>query len=223
MSTHKGGPVLMRRVRIAAVQQALTTVSPRPEELIMVVSPDKINSFLVGNNGESEILEIRPPKELLKNEEILSADEVLSVISNVIIEREIIFRDKQISEKSQRNIETYIRKNSVENIDIRLLEEEILGFINSAIRTESKSSKSEDELKTQYFLKQNAVMVASVNQLAISPIGYLHLEKLNFSPKGVTRGELIDSIPLAPGEEIHVTHKTWSNHSEDFEKLLRAS
>ncbi len=53
-----------------------------------------------------------------------------------------------------------------------------------------------------------------------SPIGYLHLERLNYSPDGIEHGELVYSLPLAPGEEVALVHKEWANTSEEFTKLV---
>jgi len=52
------------------------------------------------------------------------------------------------------------------------------------------------------------------------PAGYLHLEKLGFTPAGIERGELIHSVPLSPGEEVNISHREWSQTSEEFEKIV---
>jgi hypothetical protein len=51
-------------------------------------------------------------------------------------------------------------------------------------------------------------------------VGYLHLERIGFTPAGIERGELIYSLPLAPGEEVNIAHKEWSNTSEEFDKIV---
>src|SRR5438105_10506810 len=56
--------------------------------------------------------------------------------------------------------------------------------------------------------------------MQVIPVGLLHLERLNFTPAGIERGELIHSVPLAPAETINITHKEWSNTSEEFEKIV---
>lgn len=67
-------------------------------------------------------------------------------------------------------------------------------------------------------LAQN--VVAAMKQYpAIEPVGLLHLERLNFVPAGIERGELEYSVPLSPGEEVNISHKEWSNTSEEFSKL----
>lgn len=57
-------------------------------------------------------------------------------------------------------------------------------------------------------------------RLQIEPVGMLHLERLSFIPAGIERGELKYSVPLAPGEEVNITHKEWSNTSEEFERIV---
>ena len=52
------------------------------------------------------------------------------------------------------------------------------------------------------------------------PIGMMHLERLNFIPAGIERGELMSSVPLSPGEEVNISHKEWSNTSEEFDRIV---
>jgi len=54
----------------------------------------------------------------------------------------------------------------------------------------------------------------------LSPIGYLHLERLSHAPAGIEHGELLYSLPLAPGERVAIVHKEWSNTEEEFHKLV---
>jgi Type II secretion system (T2SS), protein G len=56
--------------------------------------------------------------------------------------------------------------------------------------------------------------------MAVEPIGLLHLERLNFVPAGIERGELVHSVPLSPGEEVNISHKEWSHTSEEFSKIV---
>jgi hypothetical protein len=64
---------------------------------------------------------------------------------------------------------------------------------------------------------------APEHRIALSdpqPIGYLHLERLSYVPAGVEHGELVHSIPLAPGEFVSIVHKEWSLIEEEFSKLI---
>ena len=45
-------------------------------------------------------------------------------------------------------------------------------------------------------------------RLEIEPVGYLHLERIGFTPVGIERGELVYSVPLSPKEEVNITHKS---------------
>ncbi len=57
-------------------------------------------------------------------------------------------------------------------------------------------------------------------RMKIEPVGFLHLERLTFTPAGIEQGELVYSLPLAPGEEVNIAHKEWSHTSEEFEKIV---
>jgi hypothetical protein len=64
------------------------------------------------------------------------------------------------------------------------------------------------------------VATAFSKQMDIEPIGFLHLERLTFAPDGIERGELVYSVPLAPGEEVNITHKEWATTEEEFQKIV---
>jgi hypothetical protein len=61
------------------------------------------------------------------------------------------------------------------------------------------------------------------NAFKVSPIGLLNLERLEMTPAGVQRGELIATIPLAPKEKTTVTHKEWSVTSREFTSIVTDS
>jgi hypothetical protein len=64
-----------------------------------------------------------------------------------------------------------------------------------------------------------------VNQYTapITPVGQIHLERLEMTPIGVEHGELVHSVPLTPGETVNVTHREWSITSQTFENLTQDS
>lgn len=64
------------------------------------------------------------------------------------------------------------------------------------------------------------VLYAFHARLEIEPVGFLHLERVGFTPAGIERGELAYSVPLSPAEEVNITHKEWSNTSEEFENIV---
>ena len=61
------------------------------------------------------------------------------------------------------------------------------------------------------------------NMMKVEPIGFLHLEKLNFTPVGYVLGELVYSLPLTPGETVRVTHREWTRTESEYEKIIEES
>jgi type II secretion system (T2SS) protein G len=57
-------------------------------------------------------------------------------------------------------------------------------------------------------------------RLRVEPVGLLHLERVSFIPAGIERGDLVHSVPLSPDEEVNISHKEWSNTSEEFERIV---
>nr|WP_269328911.1 type II secretion system protein GspG [Kineosporia babensis] len=55
----------------------------------------------------------------------------------------------------------------------------------------------------------------------ISPIGRIHLERIEMYPVGVQRGELVFTVPMAPGESVTIAHKEWSASSREFEDVVQ--
>jgi hypothetical protein len=55
----------------------------------------------------------------------------------------------------------------------------------------------------------------------ISPIGRLHLERVEMYSAGVQKGELVFTVPMAPGETITISHKEWSTSSREFEEIVQ--
>ncbi len=65
------------------------------------------------------------------------------------------------------------------------------------------------------------VREAFANQIKVSPIGRLHLERLEMYPAGVERGELVFTVPMAPGETVTVSHMEWSTSSQTYENIVQ--
>jgi len=59
-----------------------------------------------------------------------------------------------------------------------------------------------------------------VERMQVEPVGRLHLERIDMTPVGAMRGELLHSIGLAPGETVTVIHREWSSREVDFEKVV---
>jgi len=70
---------------------------------------------------------------------------------------------------------------------------------------------------------QNRLLEGFRANFAVEPIGYLHLERMTFTPAGIIRGELLHSLALAPGEEVNISHREWSNTSQEFERIVTDS
>lgn len=58
-------------------------------------------------------------------------------------------------------------------------------------------------------------------RMKISPIGRLHLERMEVYPVGLERGELVFTVPLAPAETVTISHKEWSTTSQEFEQIIQ--
>ena len=57
-------------------------------------------------------------------------------------------------------------------------------------------------------------------EMDVEPIGRLHLERIEMTPVGIQRGELVSSIPLAPQETVNLSHREWSLTEEQFESII---
>lgn len=57
-------------------------------------------------------------------------------------------------------------------------------------------------------------------RMKVEPIGRLHLERIDMTPAGVIRGELVHSVGLAPAESVMVIHREWSSREVSFEKVV---
>jgi hypothetical protein len=56
-----------------------------------------------------------------------------------------------------------------------------------------------------------------------TPVGMLNLERLDMTPAGIERGELLATIPLAPLERTSVVQKEWSAITQDFTSVVTDS
>src|SRR5262249_53801332 len=110
----------------------------------------------------------------------------------------------------------WARKNKVQDLDsikISKMTPLISAFPITATKTEF------DTWANARIQVAHDSVVAMKQNATTEPIGLLHLERLDFVPAGIERGELVYSVPLSPGEEVNITHKEWSNTSEEFSKI----
>lgn len=54
----------------------------------------------------------------------------------------------------------------------------------------------------------------------VTPIGRLHLERIEMTPAGIERGELLATIPLSPLETTGVMQKEWTTTSDEFTSIV---
>ena len=75
-------------------------------------------------------------------------------------------------------------------------------------------------IKLTFYPKKQAVEKA-VEQIEEGIYaGVLFLERMDFTPVALVKGELVYTLPLTPGERITVSHKEWAKTVEEFEKEL---
>jgi hypothetical protein len=78
------------------------------------------------------------------------------------------------------------------------------------------------EAEAAAIAREHAI-IEMLNAMEIEPAGYLALERLDFTPVGYVKGELVYSLPLTPGEQVTVSHKEWSNTTEEYVKIVEAT
>lgn len=85
--------------------------------------------------------------------------------------------------------------------------------------------RSETEVGQLARLLNTAIVAARGLEIRVTapPVGMLNLERVEMVPAGIQRGELVSTIPLAPGEETAVTHKEWSVTSQEFTTIVTDS
>lgn len=69
--------------------------------------------------------------------------------------------------------------------------------------------------------RQKLRLQAFLTGLSVPPIGYLHLERIEFNPMGTETGELVYTAPLAPEESLNFTHTEWSLVQEELESYVK--
>ncbi|MFM0430495.1 hypothetical protein PQQ75_15920 [Paraburkholderia aspalathi] len=89
------------------------------------------------------------------------------------------------------------------------------------LKIAQSSNSSSDENWRSFQLLNKAAIAASTS--TSSPLGMLNLERIEMVPAGLQRGELVATIPLAPGEETAVTHKEWSVTTKEFTTIVTDS
>jgi hypothetical protein len=78
-------------------------------------------------------------------------------------------------------------------------------------------------VRGEQLARLHQAQAATINfgeMLKVSPIGLLHLERVEMMPAGLTRGELVGTVPLAPRETVAVATKEWSIVTSGFETIV---
>jgi len=145
-------------------------------------------------------------------------------LKNVAKDVEMIFKRSSMPSRNTAKI--------IESI-AKLDEKRIVELANLAIPSEPKipkPNKKEKESNGIALYPLMAVMAAlppigevdpTIYQSFLGPaFGFMHLERLRFTPIGTERGELLYSLPLAPGEEVVLAHKTWAKTTKEFTELV---
>jgi hypothetical protein len=97
-------------------------------------------------------------------------------------------------------------------------------FLSSLkVRAQDVTVKTFGTLGDEYIGDQEELVDAFSDAVTPEPVGFLHLERLSFIPAAIERGELLYCVPLAPGEEVNIAHKEWSQTSEEFSKIVTDS
>lgn len=105
---------------------------------------------------------------------------------------------------------------------------ELSRFAEALIEVRTEQLKEAGRTRSQDTIGQAAqalnTAVVALRGLEVNtaspPIGMLNLERIEMVPIGLQRGELVSTIPLAPGEETAVTHKEWSVTSKEFTTIV---
>lgn len=94
-----------------------------------------------------------------------------------------------------------------------------------ALRHERAEETEESARGAALQALQTAVVAAKGLEAntAAPRMGLMNLERLEMTPAGIERGELVATIPLAPQEETAVTYKEWSVQKKEFSSIVTDS
>lgn len=89
--------------------------------------------------------------------------------------------------------------------------------------TAALSERLQKQIALVRVARQSIDVFVQQAKKTISPIGLLHLERIEMVPAGIERGELLATIPLAPGETTAVEQIEWSVTEEDLSTIVTDS
>ena len=111
-------------------------------------------------------------------------------------------------------------------------EKDLTSFAETLVRVRAQRVRAAQESNLQkadvgkLIVSLNTAVAALQSMsvgMSLQPVGMLNLERIEMAPAGIQRGELVATIPLAPGEETAVTHKEWSVTSKEFTTIVTDS
>ncbi|MFD7097574.1 hypothetical protein ACFV0B_18560 [Streptomyces xanthophaeus] len=92
------------------------------------------------------------------------------------------------------------------------------------VRRAAASAPGADPVRSELAVHAAVVATKALEANSVAPnIGWINLERMEMTPAGIERGELIATIPLAPLEETAVTHKEWSVRTKEFSSIVTDS
>jgi hypothetical protein len=116
--------------------------------------------------------------------------------------------------------------SSVSAADLATVAQALVDLRAERLRSAQAQERESDLDIGQAARSLNTAIVAQRGlelRAAAPPLGMLNLERIEMVPNGIQRGELVSTIPLAPGEETAVTHKEWSVTSKEFTTIVTDS
>lgn len=75
-------------------------------------------------------------------------------------------------------------------------------------------------VKLEHTAEKIQTLETLLKNIKIEPVGYLHLERLQFTPLGYEKGDLVYSLPMLPGEMVRLSHREWSRTETEYTKLI---
>ena len=82
------------------------------------------------------------------------------------------------------------------------------------------STSTERQVAEREHGSRSALIDALERSARVDPVGFLHLERLQFTPVSYRQGELVYSVTLMPGEIVRLTHQEWSRTEREFTSLV---
>ena len=141
----------------------------------------------------------------------LSKDDLLNLIDHIQLEHS----DKRKHMQELLHIARgYVsEQNKYSNMQLASM---LVNIPSSAVVQFAELARPQDRSDTM-----NVIINAFKRRSDVSPVGKLHLERLEIYPAGEERGELMFTVPLTPSESVTLSHKEWSTSSQEFGEIVQ--